>query len=533
MVIFPNSDDGIARILGPLKERELFIQDPKALQHIFMKDQHIYEEITSFIANNKLVFGDGLVSILGEHHKRQRKMLNPAFSTAHMKLMTSQFLEVTYKLRDVLSRKTATGPQEVELMEWLKRTAFEIVARSAFGTTWDPVTEGHDEHRFVSSAKLLGYVPPPHHSDAFEPFSYECIRALSPVQSRLLFFRVFIVPAIYNYTRRAPGLYRFLTSLYPSKNLRKMFDIGDTMTEISLELFNEKKVALETGSEAFKNNHTDILSILMEANSKASDADKLPDSEVVAQISTLTFAAMDTTSSALCRLFWLLAKHQDVQDRLRAEIREAKRNFGDGPTYDQLSGLAYLDAVCRETLRLYPPAATIGREYVDHLLFPLLLADSSTIDVLIVARTRKDAILPLSKPIKMADGKYAQEVFIPKDTLIFASLLGCNTNPDLWGPDSYEWKPERWLTPIPDKLVEARIPGVYSHLMTFIGGGRSCIGFRFSEMEMKVIVYVLIDHFKFSSAKQEITWIMGDLTSPSVDPNQLKPQMPLLVSRAA
>ncbi|RXW23112.1 hypothetical protein EST38_g2743 [Candolleomyces aberdarensis] len=494
MVILLNSDDGIARIFGLLKERELFIQDPKALQHIFMKDQHIYEEMTSFVANNKLVFGDGIASILGEHHKRQRKMLNPAFSTAHMKLMTSQFLEVTYKVRVRvhfwlvrLSLFSATSFSCVELMEWLTRTALEIVAQSAFGTTWDPVTEGHNEHRFISSAKLLGYVPPPHHSDAFEPFSYEFIQGL-------------------------PAYTRFLTSLYPSKNLRKMFEIGDTMTEISLELFNEKKAALETGSAAFKNNHTDILSILMEANSKASDADKLPDTEVVAQISTLTFAAMDTNSSALCRLFWLLAKHQDVQDKLRAEIREAKHNFDGEPTYDQLAGLAYLDAVCRETLRLYPPAATIGREYVDHSLFPLLRADSSTIDVFTLARTRKDAILPLSKPIKMADGRYEKY---------------------LWGPDSYEWKPERWLTPIPDKLVEARIPGVYSHLMTFIGGGRSCIEFRFSEMEMKAIVYVLIDHFRFSPSKQEITWIMGGLTTPSVDPNQLKPQMPLLVSRAA
>jgi hypothetical protein len=84
----------------------------------------------------------------------------------------------------------------------------------------------------------------------------------SAVQSRLLFFRAYIMPAIYNYTRWAPSLYRPVLALFPSKNLRKMFDIGNTMTEISLELFNEKKAALESGSGAFKNSHTDILSIL-------------------------------------------------------------------------------------------------------------------------------------------------------------------------------------------------------------------------------------------------------------------------------
>ena len=68
--------------------------------------------------------------------------------------------------------------------------------------------------------------------------------------------------------------------------------------------------------------------------------------------STIMFAAMDTTSNALCRILYILSKNQDVQDRLRAEIREAKQRFGDGElSYDQLGSLTYLDAVIRETLR--------------------------------------------------------------------------------------------------------------------------------------------------------------------------------------
>jgi cytochrome P450 len=62
---------------------------------------------------------------------------------------------------------------------------------------------------------------------------------------------------------------------------------------------------------------------------------------------------MDTTSSALCRIFWLLATHQDVQDKLRAEIREVKKDLdGEEPDYDRLSAMPYLDSVTRETLRL-------------------------------------------------------------------------------------------------------------------------------------------------------------------------------------
>lgn len=72
--------------------------------------------------------------------------------------------------------------------------------------------------------------------------------------------------------------------------------------------------------------------------------------------------------------------------------------------------------------------------------------------------------MSLSKPIKTVDGKEISEVHVPKDTLIVISIDAVNTNPDLWGPDSYEWKPERWLAPLPDTLLEAKIPGVYSHL---------------------------------------------------------------------
>jgi len=44
--------------------------------------------------------------------------------------------------------------------------------------------------------------------------------------------------------------------------------------------------------------------------------------------------------------------HQDVQDKLRLELREARAEHGDA-AYDELVALPYLDAVCRETLRVY------------------------------------------------------------------------------------------------------------------------------------------------------------------------------------
>lgn len=62
---------------------------------------------------------------------------------------------------------------------------------------------------------------------------------------------------------------------------------------------------------------------------------------------------MDTTSSALARTLWLLSEHPGVQEKMRDEIREAQKN-GE-LSYDQLVSLPYLDAVCRETLRVCVP----------------------------------------------------------------------------------------------------------------------------------------------------------------------------------
>jgi cytochrome P450 len=66
---------------------------------------------------------------------------------------------------------------------------------------------------------------------------------------------------------------------------------------------------------------------------------------------TLTFAAVDTTSGALARILSTLAEHSNVQDKLRKELTEAHESNADF-NYDDLSSLPYLDAVCRETLRL-------------------------------------------------------------------------------------------------------------------------------------------------------------------------------------
>ena len=72
--------------------------------------------------------------------------------------------------------------------------------------------------------------------------------------------------------------------------------------------------------------------------------------------------------------------------------------------------------------------------------------------------------MPLSAPIRGVDGKLIYEIPVPKNTIITVGIRESNRNKAIWGDDASEWKPERWLSPLPGSVAEAHIPGVYSNL---------------------------------------------------------------------
>jgi cytochrome P450 len=65
-------------------------------------------------------------------------------------------------------------------------------------------------------------------------------------------------------------------------------------------------------------------------------------------------AGSDTTSNAIIYILHHLSLHPDTQEKLRAELVEAGGAKGE-LGYDDLAALPFLDAVVRETLRLYVP----------------------------------------------------------------------------------------------------------------------------------------------------------------------------------
>ncbi|EIM84937.1 cytochrome P450 [Stereum hirsutum FP-91666 SS1] len=468
----------VVRIWGLFGDTQLYVSDPKALHHILVKDQYIYDESDMFIESNSLVFGLGLLSTRGEHHRRQRKLLNPVFSTKHMRSMLPIFYGIGHHLCDIFERKIADGSQEIDVSDWMTRVALELVGQGGLGYSFESLDENSSNEW---GNALKDFVP--------TLASVNLIRQFLPWVSKI----------------GTPGFRRWFSQTIPFKRLHRLIELSDIMDKKSKEILNSKKVALEKGDDAVIHQvgeGRDIMSILLKANMEASAEDRLPESELTAQMSTLTFAAMDTTANAMSRMIHTLSEDQDAQDRLRKEITNAHKESDGDLDYDTLHELPYLEAVCRESLRLHPPILHMFRT------------------------TRKDVVLPVGTPIHMKD-KLVSELFIPENTNVIVGIKGVNCDESIWGPDAHEWKPERWLSPLAESVANAGIPGVYSNTLTFLGGGRACIGFKFSQLEMKVVLSLLISKFRFSPAKTKYSFKSSGIVTPMFNG---RPGMPLDIS---
>ncbi|KAI0676559.1 cytochrome P450 [Trametes maxima] len=466
----------VVRINAVLGRKWLYVFDPTALQSIILREQRTYDQIAWLVRSNNMLLGAGLLSVLGDVHRKQRKMLMPVFSAKHLRDLTPIFYEVTDRLVKAISQRVHDAPETIDMLEWMGRTALEIIGQAGMGHSFDPLVSDDASDPFTLAAK------------DFLPLSFTPEMMLMRQASPFL-------------TKLGPAwLRRWIVDHIPITRTQRLKRVVDTLHETSVRIIDEKKTAISKGEYAAGK---DIMSVLLKANMAADEAERLPDEQIVGQINTLLFAATDTTSHIMSQILQLLAEDPDAQAKVRREILEA--GGGLYIPYDKLHSLPYLDAVCKETLRMYPPTPIVLREAF------------------------QDTTLPLSRPMHGSDGSILDSIVVPKGTNVLVGVRACNRNKALWGDDAEEWKPDRWLKPLPKELEDASIPGVYSHLMTFAGGGRSCVGFTFSQLEMKVVLSSLLANFTFELSEKPIHWHISAVTFPSSSKDSLKPEMFLRV----
>lgn len=110
--------------------------------------------------------------------------------------------------------------------------------------------------------------------------------ASRPNGAKLFKYRPFI-PFL---TRNFPGwLLRTVGKLLPIDALQQQFNLVDTLTMAAEKIWEDKKRAHAMGEKASNSEMSqgrDILSILLNENSKAAEEDRLPDDELLGQINT-------------------------------------------------------------------------------------------------------------------------------------------------------------------------------------------------------------------------------------------------------
>jgi len=102
----------------------------------------------------------------------------------------------------------------------------------------------------------------------------------------------------------------------------------------------------------------DLLQMLVSA--RDDDGSGMTDAQLLDEVKNILLAGHDTTASTLSFALFLLAGHPQQEARLLAELRDVLA--GGLPDLTQLRQLPYLDAVVKETLRLYPAAWSTQRE---------------------------------------------------------------------------------------------------------------------------------------------------------------------------
>ncbi|KAF8999694.1 cytochrome P450 [Cyathus striatus] len=478
---------GMAKVYGFFGDEQLYISDPRALHNIIIKDQDSFEETAVFTETNKVIFGPGLLKI-GEQHKRQRKAVTPVFSVSQLRLLTPVLDDIATKLCDVLERETQHA-NVLDMSEWMCRVALETVGQTVLGYSFDPLDSPHN-NPYTSAIKEL--IP--------TLFQLALVRQFAPFLSKL-------GPA---------WLRRKLVEWTPSRPVQRVKEMSDVMHETAVNILNAKRERVNLEDESVKGDN-DVISVLLRENQHRG-VDALSDNELTGQMTVLIFGAQDTTSSALSRILFLLASRPDIQRKLRDEVHQAKGMWKEkNGGYDEVMKLPWLDAVVKETLRLYPPVPFVRRTTTKTTTLPYAL--------------------PTDYPLPTSSSPEVGSVLVPKGTTLFVSIAGANRLESVWGDDAKVWRPERWIEESGghgerSKDGGPRLPGVYSGMMSFLGGGRSCVGYKFAQVEMKIILISLLSRFEFAHTGEEIVWNLSQIISPSVkDGEGEKKGMPLFIKR--
>lgn len=237
-----------------------------------------------------------------------------------------------------------------------------------------------------------------------------------------------------------------LKRVYDFKTKRKMHQVGIELQEEMRAILNRR---LETGGTV--TDSKDILSLAIAHLTKEGGTLTEDDKDsIVDQLKTFYFAGHDTTASTIAWAMWELSQHPEALAIVRSEL-EKEGVWIDAnipPTYEQLQACTYLEAVIKETLRLYPPASGLTRQ--------------------------------------CHDKSESYNGYCIGNSVLLVNAYVMHRHPDLWrSPDEF----------LPERFIDGSEEDINSKFMPFSKGKRDCIGKYFALLEAKLAVSALVMRF--------------------------------------
>lgn len=203
----------------------------------------------------------------------------------------------------------------------------------------------------------------------------------------------------------------------------------------------------------------DVISALLRMHNveKLDNLEKDTLDEIIAEAFLLVFAGYETVTSTLSLLVYELTINYDIQRKLYEEITRTLKKFNGTIGYDAIMEMVYLNNVVNESLRLHPPTAIIDR--------------IATKDYIIEAENVNERTL-----------------LVKKGTPIWILEKPIHTDPKHF-PNPTKFDPDRFSNENKRNIKR------YSHI-PFGVGPRSCPGYRYGLMEVKLIITELLLNFE-------------------------------------
>jgi cytochrome P450 len=375
--------------IGPVFAPQVFVSQPQAIQQIFTTDPKQLDSGDAAGIKSPLIGQQSLLALEGKPHQRQRKLLSPPLHGERMLTYGKLICDIT---EQQIQHWQVGEPFPV--LPSMQAISFQIILKAVFG-----LEEG----------------------SRYELLKDRLIAILNP-KAPLITGLMFLFPWLrQDFGAWSPwGIF-----------LKQIQQIDDLIyTEI-----RERK-------ENDTSSRTDILSLMMAARDE--QGQPMTDVELRDELITLLVAGHETTASSLSWALYWIHHIPEVREKLLQELE----GLGEDPDPNAIFRSPYLNAVCCETLRLYP--------------------------VVMLALNRVTKV-----PLDIM-GYHLQP-----GTLVVPCIYLTHQREELY-PDPKQFRPDRFLE-------QQFAPYEY---LPFGGGNRRCIGMAFALFEMKLVLATVLSRWQ-------------------------------------